>query len=199
MAANDSALIVPGHGTVFYAPRGVALPADPLDAFKLNTDAPAGWTDLGHTSKENAVELSKDGGDKSQLDTWYADAVRVVYAAEQWSMTVNALQMTKETLDLAFRGEHDPVKGRYVIPAATRATEGQIVVLMQDTTGSMLIYAPNTQTTLGDAPSINTENFFEVPLSISILSDPNVTADGLAARLEFYGGWLRTSAPATND
>lgn len=192
MTAIDTSLIVPGHGTVFWAPEDADLPADPLTAFQLAKDAPEGWVDLGHTSKENTIEFSKDGGDKTQLDTWYADAVRVVYGAMQWGMSVAALQMTKQTLDLAFQGEMDATNGRYIVPASSGATRGQLAILFQDVTDSMVFYLPNTQTLLGDAPSVNVEGFFEVQLSVSILSTQKLTANGKSGLMAIYKDDFKT-------
>lgn len=195
MSASDSALIVPGHGTVFFAPPEATLPTDPLTAFGIDKVAPTGWTDLGHTSKENTISFSKDGGENSQLDTWYKDAVRVVYGSTTWTATVNALQMDERTLDLAFNGELDEAEGRYVIPASSSATTGQTVILFQDTTASMLIYLPNTQTTLGEAPSVSVEGFFEVQLSLSILSSSKLSANGRTGLMAIYKESLKSVTP----
>lgn len=195
MSANDNALIVPGHGAVFQARSSATLPADPLSAFVIGQDAPEGWTDLGHTSKENTIAFAKDGGENSQLDSWYMDAVRVVYGSTTWTATINALQMDKNTLDLAFNGELDAVAGRYVVPATAAASTGQTVILFQDTSGSMLFHLPNTQTTLGEAPSVSVEGFFEVQLSLSILSSSKLSANGRPGLMAIYGEWLKTTTP----
>lgn len=197
MSANDSSLIVPSHGTVFFAPDSATLPAKPLEAFALGKAAPEGWVDLGHTSRENTIAFSKDGGDKEQLDTWYADAVRVVYASSRWSLTVGALQMEKQTLDMAFGGSIDPSSGAYVVPATAAPMSGQIAVLFQDNTANMLFYMPNTQTTLEEAPSVNVEGFFEIQLGISLLSSDKLNTGGKQGIMAIYKDTIKPVAESS--
>lgn len=199
MSAIDSSLIVPGSGTVFYGQSDAQLPATPLTAFALDATAPSGWKDLGHTSKENTISFSKDGGDTTQLDTWYRNAVRVVYGSNTWTMTVNALQMDKQTLDLAFSGELDGTNARYIVPASSDATPGQLVVLFKDTTDSMLFHLPNVQISLGEAPSVNVEGFFEVQLSVSILSSPSLKANGKNGLMAIYKNSLKAGSSSGAD
>jgi len=186
MSAVDSSLIVPGHGTFFFGEEGSTLPTDPLTAFALDATAPSGWIDIGHTSTENTIAFSKDGGDTTQLNTWYRDAVRVVYGALTWGATIGALQVTGDTLDLAFGGQLDEVGGRYIVPATPQPKSGQGVILFQDSTDSMLFYMPKIQVTIGDAPSVSTEQFFEIQLALSILASATLTANGKSGLMAIY-------------
>lgn len=169
MGANKSATIVPGHGTLFVADFDAELPDDPLEAFTLTGAEPDGWTNVGHTSKGNQPAFAKEGGDATVLDTWLADNVDVVYAAEQWSLGVNALQVDQTGLDLGFGGFFD-TDGGYVVPASNPGLEKQTFLLATDGTGDLGFWMPNTSTKLGDAPSMDASNFFEIPLSSKILS-----------------------------
>lgn len=195
MTAKDDALIVPGHGTLFWAESEAVLPANPLDAFRLDGTEPVGWRDLGHTSKENTIAFSKEGGDKTQLDTFYRDAVRVVYGALQWGATVGALQIDKQTLDLAFGGQLDTTSGRYVVPAAPQPKTGQGFILFQDVTDSMGFWIPNLQASIGDAPSVSTEGFFEIQLSLSILASPKLTVNGKSGLMAIYKDSFKITKP----
>lgn len=193
MSAKDDALIVPGRGTVFTAPPTATFPPSPLEVFRRGATPPVGWTDMGHTSRENAVAFSREGGDTTQLETWYSDAVRVTYGAVQWGATISALQMDEATLDLAFNGELDDVEGRYVVPASTSAILGQTVILFEDSTGSMLFWMPRTETTIGDAPSVQPDAFFAVPLALSILSSSELTVDDKPALMAIYKDTFKAS------
>ncbi|WP_378144815.1 hypothetical protein ACFJGV_15160 [Cnuibacter sp. UC19_7] len=169
MAGDATTLVVPGHGTVFTAAANTAMPATGLEAFSLAGTPPTGWTSLGHTSKQNTVAFSTDGGDASSLGTWLEDAVRTIYAATNWALTVNGLQVDKPTLDLSFNGGFDEDDG-YIVPGSNAGKAVAMFVLCQDGSGQLGFYIPNTSTKLGSAPSIDTENFFELPLSSNILS-----------------------------
>lgn len=169
MTADATALVIPGHGTVYKAPANTAMPTGGLSAFTLAGTPPTGWVSLGHTSVDNTVAFGIDGGDATVLNTWLQDGVRTVYAATNWSLTVNALQVDEDNLDLAFNGAFDTDDG-YIVPGSNTGTSTALFVLCQDGTGQLGFYIPNTSTKLGDAPSIDTAKFFEMPLSASILS-----------------------------
>ncbi len=198
MAVEANTLIVPGHGTVFTAAPNTALPAAPLTAFGLSTDSvgtgPAEWKNLGHTSKQNTVSFSKEGGEKTTLDTWLADAVRSTTSAESWSIGINALQISKDVLDLAFAGALSG--GKYSLVSGN-VTKKALVVLCQDANNDKLgFYLPSVDVSLGDVPTIDTENFLEIPLTGAILSVPNAvipTVNGKQAWGQIFG----TNIPTT--
>lgn len=198
MGANKSAMIVPGKGTLFIADRTATFPTDPLAAFSLTGTPPTGWTNIGHTSKSNTASFSRDGGDKTVLDSWLQDAVEVIYAATNWGLTINSLQTDEDNLDLAFDGSFD-ADGGYIIPAASTGLEKQAFLLATDGTGKLGFWMENINATIGDAPSIDTANFFEIPLALSILAaDPvkiPAAANGKPGIMKLYKSGITPSAP----
>lgn len=199
MGANKSATIVPGHGTVFVAEVNTAMPAGGLDDFALTGDAPAGWTNLGHTSKANTASFTKTGGEATVLDTWLADAVDTVYSATSWALGVNALQFDEDNLNLAFGGYIDE-DGGYVVPSSNPGQEKAVFLLATDGTGKLGFYIPNTSVAIGDAPSVDAANFMEMPLSINILTaDEEVIAandDGTPGIMKIYKTGLVPAVPS---
>lgn len=180
MSVDKTKLVIPGHGTVFKAPKGTKPPTDPMTAFSLTAENVASasggakWINLGHTSKQNTIAFTKEGGDKESLDSFLADGVRTSTSSTQWGVNVAALQIDPTTLDLAFQGAFDPDTGGYTV-AGSSSTEVALFLFFQDTTGSLGFWIPNVDTSIGDAPSVDTANFFELPLAGSILSaDANV-------------------------
>jgi hypothetical protein len=198
MGANKSATIVPGHGTVFVADVNTPMPAGGLADFNLTGPAPSGWTNIGHTSKDNTAAFSKSGGEPTTLDTWLADQVDTIYASTSWSLGVNALQFDEDNLNLAFGGFLD-TDGGYVVPSSNPGLDKAIFLLATDGTGKLGFYIPNTSTALGDAPSIDTTKFTELPLSASILTaDESVipaNADGTPGIMKIYKTGLVPNAP----
>jgi hypothetical protein len=203
MGADKNATIVPGHGTLFIADSNTALPGDNtndiLSAFSLLGDPPDGWENIGHTSKDNQPAFTKDGGDKTVLDTWLVDNVDVVYSSTQWGLGINALQLDELGLDLAFGGSFD-TDGGYIIPASNDGQEKAGFLFMTDGTGSCGFYMPNSSYALGDAPSIDASKFMELPLSATILTvDDDVipaAANGLSAIMKLFKNGLVISPPA---
>ncbi|MBU3995590.1 MAG: hypothetical protein KKF42_07425, partial [Actinobacteria bacterium] len=170
MAVDATKLIIPGRGAVFQAAQNTSPGPDPLDNFALTTTSVAGWTHLGHTSKANTIAFSKEGGEATSLGTFLADSVRVFNSANSWSVGVPALQFDEDILDLAFNGDWDPVTKGYIVPGSPAPVDTALFIYFEDNTGSLGFWLPNTSVTLGDAPSVDTENFFELPLTASILS-----------------------------
>jgi hypothetical protein len=190
---DASALVVPGHGTVFKAAKNTILPTGGLSAFTLTGTPPTGWANVGHTSSDNMVSFSIDGGDATVLRTWLQDAVRTIYDSVAWSLSINALQFDKPTLDLAFNGGFD-ANGGYTVPGQNGGTEAGLFVLCQDTTASVGFYIPNTTVKLGDSPSFDTANFIELPLSAQILTAASTAiaplADGRAGIMQIFKSGL---------
>lgn len=197
MGANKSATIVPGHGTLFVADVNTAMPVDWTD-FGLTGEAPAGWINIGHTSKDNQPAFTKEGGDKTVLDTWLADAVDVIYASTAWSLGFNSLQIDEDNLNLAFGGNFD-TDGGYIVPSSNAGQEKALVLYSTDGTGAIAFYIPNTSVAVGDAPSIDATKFFEIPLSAQILSADDTVipaaTNGLPGIMKIYKTGLVQATP----
>lgn len=182
MGVNANAMIVPGNGTLFHAPAETALPANPLTAFSLTGAPPTGWTNLGHTSRENTVAFSREGGEPTSMGTWLMDATSTIYSAVAWSMSIPALQFDQDVLDFAFNGDFDAATGGYIIPGQTAAVKTQLFLLMQDATGKLGFWIPNTEVTLSEPPGVNREQYLELPLSAAINGAENSVIPGVDGR-----------------
>ncbi|KQQ22531.1 hypothetical protein ASF48_04935 [Rathayibacter sp. Leaf299] len=182
-------LVIPGYGTMFTADRSATFPTNPLSAFGLSGTIPVGWERLGHTSKANTAAFTREGGEAESLGTWLEDNVDTIYSSVAWALGINALQIDKPTLDLSFGGFLD-ADGGYVIPSMNNGLEKQFFLLMQDNTGKLGFWSENASITGGDAPSIDTANFFEMPLTASIRSADSAkipaTDDGRAGIMKLY-------------
>ena len=172
MAVDSTKLVIPGHGTVFHAPVNTLPPSNPLEAFNLQADGPTPWKNLGHTSKQNTIAFTKEGGDRETIDTFLADAVRESVASTSWGVTIAALQFDEDNLAMAFNGDFDEATGGYTV-ATPVPVEAALFLYFQDTTGALGFWLPNTTVALGDAPTVDTANFFELPLSATILAASN--------------------------
>lgn len=177
MAINANAKIIPGHGTLFFA-NPLTLPgANPLANFTLTGAPPAGWENIGHTSKDNTPAFSRDGGDATKLDSWLADGISTIYDSVNWGLTINPIQIDKNVLDMAFQGAFD-TDGGYIVPSSSAGMQKALFLLMTDGTGAMGFWMPSASLSLGDAPSIDASKFLEMPLSASIqsVSDSGILA-----------------------
>ena len=113
MAFNDDATLIATYGTLFYAPVGTALPASGAKAFRLNSDTiPAGsgggtWKNLGHTSTDNKISFSFDGGDATTHSSWARKNLRTTYADSTCTITAKSLQLDGDTLKLIYNGNDE--------------------------------------------------------------------------------------------
>lgn len=195
MAVDATTLVIPGHGTVFHAPKNTLPPANPLTAFSLsansvpNDENPAvNWLNLGHTSKQNTIAFTKEGGERESIDTFLADAVRESVSSTSWGVNIAALQFDADNLDMAFNGDFDAATGGYTV-ATPAPVEAALFLYFQDTTGALGFWLPNTTIALGDAPSVDTAQFLEMPLDVSILSaDSGIipAVDGRAGLFQIF-------------
>lgn len=174
-------LIVPGHGTVLFAPAETeAFNFDQFDAHKASTFT--GWDLLGGTSRENMVAFDKDGGDPTQLGIWEQDAVYSTYEATNLSLTINAVRIYKETFELAFPGgTWDEGTKSYKI-GGIGSVEKAVFVVMFDGKKRAGFYMPRVSLSIGDMPELDAENFLEAQISGQILSSSH---EG-ATRLQVY-------------
>jgi hypothetical protein len=170
MAVNSDALFIPGHGTLFVASKHTNPPDNPLAAFSLTGPAPAGWDNIGHTSKDNPPEFTRDGGEPNLQSSWLQDGVAAIYGPTTWKLSFKPIQLTREIFDLGFGGVINGADGSYIVPNSTTGMDRALFLLCTDGSGSLGFYMPNTSTTLEEAPKLDIEKFIEVPLTSSILA-----------------------------
>lgn len=189
MGFNANATTIPGKGTVLVAPPDTAAPdyetVDPTGTLS------GGWVALGHTSRDNNVSLSKSGGDATQRGSWWDDALRSTYDPITWSVNVNSIQIDATTLGLAFGGgTHNGTNGTYDVAGSVEPQKKALFILIVDGTSRMGIYIPNTTITIGDAPQIAVDAFFEIILSAQMLN-----SETTGNRFRFLHPGLITVAP----
>lgn len=189
MGFNPNATTIPGKGTVLVAPPDTAAPdyetVDPTGVLS------GGWEALGHTSRENNVSLSKGGGDATQRGSWWDDALRSTYDPITWSVTVNSIQIDRLTLSLAFGdGTHNGTDGTYDVGGSITPQKKALFILIVDGSTRMGIYIPNTTVTIGDAPQIAVDSFFEITLNAQMLNSSTT-----GKRFRFYHPGLITVVP----
>ena len=167
----SNATTIPGKGTVLVAAPDTAPPVDYLSldpTGSLAVSAP-GWEALGHTSRENNVAMSKDGGEVTSVGSWWDENLRNNRSATNWTVTVNSIQIDALTLGLAFGGGTlNTTEGSYDVGDIVPQNKA-LFILVVDSAGNRLgLYIPNTTVTIGDAPEFPLETFFEIQLSAAI-------------------------------
>lgn len=174
MAMEDNA-IIPGQGAVFVAE--VDTPVPDLSSIDINSDltvAVSGWDWFGHTSKDNMVALSKEGGEVTSRDSWERAGLRTEISSTSYSATVNALNVEQRTLELAWPGgTWDEETKSYGFNGNTGAVSKAVLIIMRDSKNGLAgIYFPNGALSAGEMPSLAADAFLEIQLNISGQTSP---------------------------
>lgn len=177
MALDDAAVIIPGTGFVYTAPAGTAAPTD----FE-NPESP--WEDLGHTSIEDGLTITKDGGDSNILGTWRNPSLRDRRDPVNFAITIHLLQLTNETLAYYFGGGDTSVEGVFGVNLITQPQERAMFIRIVDGAVSAPLYVPRVSLASDDDVEVDVENFLAFPVRATVLG---VTGSNL---MEWYGAGL---------
>lgn len=196
MALNGNAVVLPGVGYVLLSDVG-APPPDKSDitpsTLAQGDDIVVGtepdtatWRQLGHTSRENAVALGKEGGETTALGSWQAPTLKTSVSPITYSFTISALQFDNDVLSLYFGGGDTSQQGYFGIPKTTSPTEKALYLALVDGTAVWGEYFPKVSIIGGDGPELSPEGLTEWQLVATIL-DPG-TAEPTLGRI--YGEGL---------
>lgn len=166
MPLIDKATFIPGGGNYYTAAVGTAFPANLL--------APGeDWTNLGHTSLEDILGFSSEGGDKSVLGSLQAKALRTKYSPRTDSLAVNLLQFDVNSLRLYFGSNLVDVNSDgklYGVPQNPAPTEKAVLAVFEDGGEAFGVYMPRAEIFRGEDLEISdAENLAQLPLSITPL------------------------------
>jgi hypothetical protein len=196
MAFNSGATIIPGKGTVLVADPDTLAPTNylTLDPTGSLTSGAPGWAALGHTSRENNVSLSKEGGDVTTKGSWWEEILRSDRAATNWTVTVNSIQIDALTLGLAFGGGTlDTVAGSFDVGEIVPQNKA-LFILVVDTLGNRLaLYIPNTSVSIGDAPEFGIDSYFEIQLSATVQNSATT-----GKKFRWYHPALKSTTPVVS-
>lgn len=186
MALDDAAVIIPGTGYVFVAPAGTAAPAS-------KTDPASPWRDLGHTSIDDGLTITKDGGDSNILGTWRNPALRDRRDPVVFALTIHLLQLSNDTLGMYFGVGDTTVDGVFGVNLIPTPVELAMFIRIVDGANEMQVYLPKVSVGSDDDVEVDVENFLAFPVRATILG---ITGQAL---MEFYGDdlGLRTAEVQT--
>jgi hypothetical protein len=174
MALDDTEVLIPATGYVFLnATLGAAAPAlTPSATAALDLTAATlatGWTNMGHTSRDDNVSLGRDGGDVTTVGTWQASALRTSVAPITYTLTLNALQANNETFQLYFGGGSIAGTDYYDMPDNATAQDRALYVVFVDGTKRLPLWVPKASIIGSDAVEADPEDFLQFNLSATFV------------------------------
>lgn len=172
MALNDNSVVLPAVGYIYVAavdtvsPTPAAIEAfDPVTGF-------VGWTQLGHTSRDDLPVFGFDGGDAETLGSWQnASLRRVTTEAAQDYVTFNALQLDEQILSYYY-GVSNPgsVVGKFDVPdGAGSGIETALLIVIVDGDATIGFHASKVSIGREDSIELAIDEFVAVPLRASLL------------------------------
>ena len=174
---NDNLVTIPGQGHIYLAPVGTPKPTD-------LTDPESPWYDVGHTSADDNITISRDGGDTKTLGSWQNSALKVQRDPTTFAIVMNLLETSNVTLELYFGGGDKSVAGVFGVSSSPTPQERAMFVRIIDGDNEFPFYIPKVSISSDDDVETDTDKLMEYPVRCDILS---VTGSNL---MEFYGEHL---------
>jgi hypothetical protein len=177
MALSDSLVTIAGTGSIYLAPVGTPKPVSLTDP-----DSP--WVNIGHTSVDDTIAIARDGGDTNILGSWQNPTLRVQRDPVQYSVVMNLLQTSNETLEQYFGAGDKSVAGVFGVAPITVPLERAMFVRIIDGANEFPFFIPKVSLSSDDDIGVDVDKFMHYPIRATILS---VTGSNL---MEFYGSHL---------
>lgn len=177
MALLDSAVILPGTGFMYLAPAETAKPA--------SLTAPASpWENLGHTSREDGLTITRDGGDSEVIGSWQNPSLRERREPSVFAITAFLHQVDNSVLELYFGPGDLTNAGEFGVTTSSATTSKALYVRIVDGTNEVDLYIPKVSIAAEDDVEIDVEGFLSFPVRATVLQ---VTGSNL---MTFFGAEL---------
>ena len=166
MALIDSAVLIPGTGELYTAPlvAGVpaVMPADPQE--------PADpWETLGHTSREDGLTITRDGGDSEVIGTWQNPSLRERREPTTFALTCFLHQVTNEVMEMYFGPGDIDTAGQFGVTSSVATIERSLYVRIIDGANEAGLYIPRVSISSEDDVEVDVEGFLAFPCRFTVL------------------------------
>lgn len=162
MALNDGSVVIPGTGFMYFAPAETPQPA--------SLTAPASpWENIGHTSREDGLTITRDGGDSEVLGTWQNTALRERRDPTTLAITAFLHQVDNSVLELYFGTGDVSVADTFGVISTTGTVAKALFVRIVDGANQVGLYVPRVSIAAEDDIEIDVENFLAFPVRCTVL------------------------------
>jgi hypothetical protein len=162
VALIDSAVLIPGTGQVYVAPAETAKPA--------SLTAPASpWENLGHTSRDDGLTITRDGGDSEVLGTWQNASLRERRDPTNFAITCHLHQVDNNALEMYFGPGDVDTANEFGVTSAVATIERALYVRIIDGTNEVGLYVPKVSISSDDDIEIDVEGFLAFPVKMTVL------------------------------
>lgn len=162
MALTDSAVLIPGTGRIYLAAAESARPAS-------LTAPSAPWEEMGHTSLEDGITITRDGGDSEVVGTWQNPSLRERRDATTFALTMVAHQVDNTVLGLYFGTVDASVANELSVTSTTGTTDKAMYIRIIDGANEVGLYLPKVSISSEDDVEVDPEGFLSFPLRATVL------------------------------
>lgn len=196
MALNNDAIFTASVGFVYAGTPGTATrPTQAqIAAFDASAASPVlgtGWTDLGHTSREDLPEFGFEGGEIETRGTWRSAALREVTTEVAVDYVVVRLhQFDEEGLSLYYGQDNTSIlPGEFAVSGAVlRSTERALCIVIVDGDNKIAFYAPRASIRREEELTMAVDEFAVLPLRATFLDPEATDTMGNGSRFAWVSG-----------
>jgi len=179
MALNNDAIFTAAAGYVYTGEVGTATrpTSAQVQAFTQATGLGVGWTELGHTSREDLPEFGFEGGEIETRGSWQNAALREVSTEVAVDYVVVRLhQFDEEGLSLYYGTQNaSDVAGEFAVSGdVLQSTERALTIVIVDGTRKIAFYAPKASIRREEELTMAVDEFAVLPLRCTFL-DPDAS------------------------
>lgn len=174
MALYDDTTLNIGTGHLWIAAVGTDAPTDFRDPTVGGTVTD--WAEIGHTSIDDILSITSEGGDTTVLGTLQSPSLRTSTSARTESFTFNLAQWDEDSLKLYFGSNAaiattGPGTGLLQVPSKPTPTSKAFLAVYQDGASDFVIYAPKAEILRADDMSLaDTSSLATLPIKVTPLS-----------------------------
>lgn len=167
MALDDNAVMVPGKGYFYVAPLGTTMPTGSTPADP--------WINVGHTSRDEPLTISREGGDRTTLGSWQNEALRERVEPVSYRLAFRCLQYDSLALSLFYGGGSvDATTNRFQVPKTPTPQEYALYVVIVDGGNTWDRHFPKSGILGNDDEEFDVEQLAGMPVSATILGDSSL-------------------------
>lgn len=192
MALNKDAVFTAAAGYIYTGEVGeVARPTSAeIQAFAADTGLGSGWSDIGHTSREELPEFGFEGGDVETRGTWQSAALAEVQTEALVDYVVIRLhQFDEEALTLYYGHNASTTQGEFAVGSEVpEPSQRALCIVIVDGDRKIAFYAPRASIRREEEVSLAVDQFAALPLRATFLDPLPEDEMGLGHRFAWIAG-----------
>lgn len=173
MALVDDAVFTAATGYVYTGAVDAPPPTEQnIFDFVDETTVLAGFTLIGHTSRDELPEFGFDGGDTETRGTWQKAALRTVVTDPAVDfVTFQLVQFDAATFQLYYGAPNTATEANTfaMVGSPGGETDGSFLIVIVDGANKIAFYASNAPLRRDDAIGLAVDDFGTLPMRATIL------------------------------